>query len=455
MGSISNSSSTNNNMAYYNSECNDQYYSHEHITHHSVHDPYYQHNQYNYNTQHNHHHHHQNHHNTTSNKIKNDQILKKFNQFFHNDLSTSSGSAEQISDNLVTVCNGLSYTNLDYHYNEHLFRKHQFDNPCQQYQKHERYHGFYNEHSLDKREHFINDYVDRGHEHAHSKENFIGYEAINEKEHLHSSDHLESVCTSIPLRTPEQYIPTEDHFVPANENNSHQVSNKPSFHNHVSVLHNKLTYQSFGGQTAQDIEDQHKNEDFLDNSSRKTIIKETNSCSKILDKDSSNEKSEEFIQYDRGNFYNETYNTNEAIKPRLKATCDKLSEKEVVNEKVYAGIISPPQEYCHGQGEYNPADYYSDVNIKEEEYDLSNYYNNDYYPHSSHISAQNLHTEHHNGLNNCDDSAINESNNTAGDGSTSSSSKATVPTYKWMQVKRNVPKPQGKNIRISVNLKIL
>lgn len=452
MGSISNSSSSNSNMEHYNnSEYNEQYYTHDHIAYNNVHDPYsYQHNQHNHSTQYNYHHHHH----TNTNKIKNDQILKKFNQFFHNDLTNSPGSAEQINENIVTVCNGLSYTNLDYHYNEHLFRKHQYENSCQQYQKHERYHGFYNENSHDKREHFIQEYDDRGHEHTHSKENYLAFDAISEKEHLHSSEQLESV----PLRTPEQYMPTEDQFRTANGNVSLQTSNKNLFHDHVSVLNNKLTYQTFEARSSQDIEelDQRKNEVFIDNnSSRRTIIKEIHTCSKLIDKDSSNnDKCEEFIQYDRGNYYNETFNSSDATKARNKSgTCDKVSDKEIVtSEKVsnYNGVISPAHEYCHGHSDYNPADYYSDVNIKEEEYDLSSYYQNEYYPHSNHtILPHTHHAEHQNGLSTCDDRGISECNNAAGDSSANSSSKSVVPTYKWMQVKRNVPKPQGKNFNYS------
>ncbi|KAI5723525.1 hypothetical protein M8J76_007585 [Diaphorina citri] len=444
MGSISNNAS-NSNMAYYNnSEYNGQYYTHDSIPYNNMQDPYtYQHNQYNHNPQYNYHHHH-----TSSNKIKNDQILKKFNQFLHNDLTNTATSCDTINDNIVTVCNGLSYTNLDYHYNEHLFRKHPYETPCQQYQKHERFHEFYSESSQDRRDQFVDGFKDRAHEHVHSKENYIGYDAMSEKEPLHAEH--ETVCTTIPHRTADHFMHPSEHFDPtSHENTSLELANKGHFHENLS-LNSKESCQHI--ERHPNVKETHfeeaakPEEHFIEQNTRRTIIKETNPCAE-LDKSTDHDKCEEFIQYDR-----EYYGFNNDVAKSRKS--DKVSEKEALtNMKThYSSIISPVNEYCHP--DYS-TEYYNDVNIKEEEYDLGNYYHNDYY-HSSHTIPPHSHQDMgQTAMSSCNGNSMNRNSNDssqAGNSTASNCSKTVVPTYKWMQVKRNVPKPQVTKVQIPSEL---
>lgn len=431
MGSINNNAS-NSNIAYYNpSEYNGQYYAHDTMSYNNIQDPYtYQHNQYNHNTQYNYHHHH--HHHPSTNKMKNDQLLKKFNQFFHNDLTDA--NSEPTNDNIVTVCNGLSYTNLDYHYNEHLIRKHQYETSCQQYQKHDRFHEYYSD-SQDKREHFSENSHHRLQEHPETKENYVGYDIIH-KEPLHTLEH-EPTC-SLPHRTAEHFMHNSEHF---EENVSTDLNSKVHFHE--NGLHTKSNFQHIEphvhNQSEEDpsvFEGTSKSDEHF---SRRSIIKERPHCSKLTDKTCANDKCEEFIQYDRGGDYF-SHNFSETVtKPKDKTPeiADKVSEKPVKSQH-YASLMTPPvQDYCH---EYSN-DYYNDINIKEEDYELGNYYQSDYYSQGNHgVTAQAHHQDQHNMLS-CD-SVTNRSSTESG--SNAGSSKTMVPTYKWMQVKRNVPKPQGK-----------
>ncbi|KAL1453040.1 hypothetical protein WDU94_007216 [Cyamophila willieti] len=456
MGSISNNSSSSNNMAYCNTgEYNGQHYPHDPMAYNNIQDPYgYQHNQYN-TSQYNYHHHHHHHHHPNTNKIKNDEILKKFNQFFHNDLANTSNSSEQMTDNIVTVCNGLSYTNLDYHhYNEHLVRKHQYESSCEQYQKQDRYHEYYSENSQEKREHFVNNFKDRVQEHADSKNNYVGYDGIV-KEPLHASDQHDPVCPTLPHRT-EHFMHNNEPF---DEATSVEISNKVHFHENVPLLNNKTTFHQHieprhaqnhteGEQHFDETSktDQHFNEE----TTRRSIIKERHPCRKVDDKPSNNEKCEEFIQYDR-DYFIQNFDSDSVSKPRTKANAgDKISEN-IVKAPRYSNIISPPHEYCQGHADYNE-DYYNDINIKEEDYDLGNYYHSEYYPHANHTMPTHTHHQDHldqqNLLSSCSENSASHRistdtiNNTGNSTPNSSSKTAVVPTYKWMQVKRNVPKPQ-------------